>query len=145
MLYLTLSIDSGDLRNVVRTINQLPEDYTGSIEIVLNDFVPIVVCRNLMILSILGTVADVVSTIMSRVLLSWISNDRRKQRSMPSISGTPFSSLGLTRRVSFHTSASPLLLPTSMDLPSSWLLLPPCTPRSPPIPPKFSLSNSVRL
>ncbi len=70
MLYLTLSIDSGDLRNVVRTINQLPEDYTGSIEIVLNDFVPIVVCRNLMILSILGTVADVVSTIMSRVLLS---------------------------------------------------------------------------
>lgn len=70
MLYLTLFIDSGDLRNVVRTINQLPEDYTGSIEIVLNDFVPIVVCRNLMILSILGTVVDVVSTIMSRVLLS---------------------------------------------------------------------------
>ncbi|KAK0445948.1 hypothetical protein EV421DRAFT_1734578 [Armillaria borealis] len=50
---------SGDLRNVVRTINQLPEDYTGTTEIVLNDFNPIVVCRNLMILSILGTIGDV--------------------------------------------------------------------------------------
>ncbi|KAK0224510.1 hypothetical protein EDD85DRAFT_243310 [Armillaria nabsnona] len=52
-------IASGDLRNVVRTINELPEDYSGSIKIVLNDHNPMVVCRNLMILSILGIISDV--------------------------------------------------------------------------------------
>ncbi|KAK0202285.1 hypothetical protein DFS33DRAFT_882083 [Desarmillaria ectypa] len=52
-------IASGDLRNVVRTINKLPEDYSGSIKIVLNDHNPIVACRNLIILSILGIIADV--------------------------------------------------------------------------------------
>ncbi|KAG7443862.1 uncharacterized protein BT62DRAFT_934454 [Guyanagaster necrorhizus] len=52
-------VASGDLRNVVRTVNKLPEDYSGSIKIVLNDHNPMVVCRNLMILSILGIIADV--------------------------------------------------------------------------------------
>ncbi|KAK0437608.1 uncharacterized protein EV420DRAFT_1587760 [Desarmillaria tabescens] len=52
-------IASGDLRNVVRTINELPEDYSGSIKIVLNDKNPMIVCRNLLILSILGVIADV--------------------------------------------------------------------------------------
>ncbi|KAK0452836.1 uncharacterized protein EV420DRAFT_1558595 [Desarmillaria tabescens] len=52
-------IASGDLRNVVRTINELPGDYAGTIKIVLNDFNPIVVSRNLMILSILGIIEDV--------------------------------------------------------------------------------------
>ncbi|KAK0202289.1 hypothetical protein DFS33DRAFT_1434619 [Desarmillaria ectypa] len=50
---------SGDFRNVIRTINELPEDYAGTIKIVLNDFNPIVVCRNFIILSILGIVEDV--------------------------------------------------------------------------------------
>ncbi|PBK64333.1 hypothetical protein ARMSODRAFT_918507, partial [Armillaria solidipes] len=52
-------VASGDLRNMVRTINKLPGDYTGTIKIVLNDFNPIVVCRNIMILSILGIVEDI--------------------------------------------------------------------------------------
>ncbi|PBK87152.1 hypothetical protein ARMGADRAFT_939469 [Armillaria gallica] len=52
-------VASGDLRNMVRTINKLPRDYNGTIKIVLNDFNPIVVCRNLMILSILGIVEDI--------------------------------------------------------------------------------------
>lgn len=52
-------IASGDLRNVVTTINELPESYSGSIKIVLNDHNPMVVCRNLMILSILGIISDV--------------------------------------------------------------------------------------
>ncbi|SJL18689.1 uncharacterized protein ARMOST_22288 [Armillaria ostoyae] len=50
---------SGDLRNVVRTVNELPEGFSGSIKIVLNDHNPMVVCRNLMILSILGIISDV--------------------------------------------------------------------------------------
>ncbi|KAK0188295.1 hypothetical protein F5146DRAFT_1002396 [Armillaria mellea] len=54
-----LTIASGDLRNVVTTINELPESYSGSIRIVLNDHNPMVVCRNLMILSILGIISDV--------------------------------------------------------------------------------------
>ncbi|KAK0466665.1 hypothetical protein IW261DRAFT_1346445 [Armillaria novae-zelandiae] len=52
-------VASGDLRNMVRTINELPGDYSGTIKIVLNDFNPIVVCRNLMTLSILGIIEDV--------------------------------------------------------------------------------------
>ncbi len=59
-MYLISPIASGDLRNMVRTINKLPGDYNGTIKIVLNDFNPIVVCRNLMILSILGIVEDIV-------------------------------------------------------------------------------------
>ncbi|KAK0475690.1 hypothetical protein EDD18DRAFT_1265999, partial [Armillaria luteobubalina] len=54
-----LGFPSGDLRNMVRTINGLPGDYSGTIKIVLNDFSPVVVCRNLMMLSILGIVEDV--------------------------------------------------------------------------------------
>ncbi|KAK0209659.1 hypothetical protein IW262DRAFT_1416458 [Armillaria fumosa] len=55
----TAFIASGDLRNAVRTVNELPEDYSGSIKIVLNDHNPMVVCRNLMILSILGIISDI--------------------------------------------------------------------------------------
>ncbi|KAK0448399.1 uncharacterized protein EV420DRAFT_1275660 [Desarmillaria tabescens] len=49
---------TGDLCNVIRTINGLPENYSGTIEIVLNDINPIAVCRNLIILSILGVIED---------------------------------------------------------------------------------------
>lgn len=52
-------VASGDLRNMVRAINKLPRDYSGTIKIVLNDLNPIVVCRNLMILSMLGIVEDI--------------------------------------------------------------------------------------
>ncbi|PBK59038.1 hypothetical protein ARMSODRAFT_899806 [Armillaria solidipes] len=49
----------GDLRNVVRTINRLPKNYSRKIKIVLNNKNPMVVCRNLIILSILGIMPDV--------------------------------------------------------------------------------------
>ncbi|KAK0482797.1 hypothetical protein IW261DRAFT_1469714 [Armillaria novae-zelandiae] len=52
-------IACGDLRNVVKTINGLPDDYSGTIKIVLNDVNPMAVCRNLIILSILGIIKDV--------------------------------------------------------------------------------------
>lgn len=52
-------VASGDLRNVVKTVNELPEDYSGTIKVVLNDLNTIVVCRNIMILAILGTIPDI--------------------------------------------------------------------------------------
>ncbi len=61
MRYLILSLACGDLRNVVKTINGLPENYSGTIKIVLNDKNPMAVCRNLLILSMLGIIEDVVS------------------------------------------------------------------------------------
>ncbi len=61
MRKIILSLACGDLRNVVRTINGLPENYSGTIKIVLNDMNPMAVCRNLIILSILGIIEDVVS------------------------------------------------------------------------------------
>lgn len=51
-------IASGDLRNVVRTINELPDNYSGHVTIVLNDRQPMIVARNLLILTILGTISD---------------------------------------------------------------------------------------
>ena len=52
---------SGDLRNVVRSVNALPEDYAGHLDIIINDKNPLVVLRNVIILMILGFVEDVVS------------------------------------------------------------------------------------
>ncbi|TFY58925.1 hypothetical protein EVG20_g7975 [Dentipellis fragilis] len=49
---------SGDLRNVVKTVNELPADYSGQLDILLNDLDPYVVVRNLTILLILGQVPD---------------------------------------------------------------------------------------
>ncbi|KAG0697937.1 hypothetical protein DFH29DRAFT_944009 [Suillus ampliporus] len=51
-------VASGDLRHVVRTINALPEDYSGHLRVLLNDFCSPVVARNIVILLILGTVPD---------------------------------------------------------------------------------------
>ncbi|KAK0490418.1 hypothetical protein IW261DRAFT_1432010 [Armillaria novae-zelandiae] len=45
-------IASGDLRNVVRTVNELPENYAGTLKIVLNDKNCRIVSRNLIILTI---------------------------------------------------------------------------------------------
>ncbi|KAI0315993.1 hypothetical protein OF83DRAFT_1245784 [Amylostereum chailletii] len=49
---------SGDLRNVIRTVNVLPDDYTGQMTVVLNDRNPFVSIRNVLILSILGSMRD---------------------------------------------------------------------------------------
>ncbi|KIM76000.1 hypothetical protein PILCRDRAFT_78276 [Piloderma croceum F 1598] len=51
-------VASGDLRNVVRTINELPSDYSGHLTILLNDREPLVVIRNILLLIILGTIED---------------------------------------------------------------------------------------
>lgn len=47
-------LDSGDLRNVVKTINTLPESYTGKVEVLVNDSDPFVATRNLAQLLVLG-------------------------------------------------------------------------------------------
>ncbi|KAG8929397.1 hypothetical protein FRC01_004405 [Tulasnella sp. 417] len=44
---------SGDLNNVIKTINGLPLDYTGRCTLVINDFHPQVAIRNVMILCML--------------------------------------------------------------------------------------------
>ncbi|THU96978.1 hypothetical protein K435DRAFT_722257 [Dendrothele bispora CBS 962.96] len=49
----------GDLRNIIRTVNELPENYRGSLNLIINDNDPMVVCRNLLILTILGSIPDV--------------------------------------------------------------------------------------
>ncbi|OJA14611.1 hypothetical protein AZE42_07967 [Rhizopogon vesiculosus] len=51
-------VASGDLRHVVQTINSLPDDYSGHLEVLINDVTLPVVARNMAILLILGTVSD---------------------------------------------------------------------------------------
>ncbi|KZT23891.1 hypothetical protein NEOLEDRAFT_1068587 [Neolentinus lepideus HHB14362 ss-1] len=51
-------VASGDLRNVVRTVNALPDDYSGRLTIVLNDRDHVVVMRNLALICTLGTIED---------------------------------------------------------------------------------------
>ena len=52
-----LATVSCDLRNVVRTINELPDNYSGQIDILLNDK-PIVTARNMAILIVLALSRD---------------------------------------------------------------------------------------
>ncbi|KAF8891944.1 hypothetical protein CPB84DRAFT_1368633 [Gymnopilus junonius] len=52
-------VASGDLRNVVRTVNELPSDFSGELTVLLNDREPMIVLRNILLLMILGTVEDV--------------------------------------------------------------------------------------
>ena len=52
------SLASGDLRNVLRTINGLPLDHSGKLSVVMNDRAPTVTLRNILLLQILGTVPD---------------------------------------------------------------------------------------
>jgi len=52
------SAASGDLRHVVETINSLPDDYSGHLQVLINDVTLPVVARNIAILLILGTVSD---------------------------------------------------------------------------------------
>ncbi|KAG9040491.1 hypothetical protein FS837_000559, partial [Tulasnella sp. UAMH 9824] len=44
---------SGDLRNVIKTLNSLPLDYSGRCTLVVNDFHPQVAIRNVILLSML--------------------------------------------------------------------------------------------
>jgi hypothetical protein len=53
-----LFLASGDLGHVVRTINSLPSDYSGNLDILINDCTTAVICRNLVLLLILGTVPN---------------------------------------------------------------------------------------
>jgi hypothetical protein len=48
---LNKSTGSGDIRNIIRTINELPSDYSGQISILLNDQEPTVLFRNITLLS----------------------------------------------------------------------------------------------
>ncbi|KAF8137397.1 hypothetical protein EV363DRAFT_661527 [Boletus edulis] len=51
-------VASGDLRNVIRTVNALGSDYTGRLQILLNDTSKTVVSRNIVLLLILGMMAN---------------------------------------------------------------------------------------
>lgn len=46
-------VASGDLRNTIRTVNSLPEGYSGKCRILINDCDSVVACRNALILDIL--------------------------------------------------------------------------------------------
>ncbi|KAG9313498.1 hypothetical protein JVU11DRAFT_5824 [Chiua virens] len=49
---------SGDIRNIVATVNALGVEYSGNLKIILNDLNPFVVARNITLLLILGTIPD---------------------------------------------------------------------------------------
>lgn len=49
---------SGDLRHIVHTINSLPSNYSGNLHILINDGTLRVICRNILLLIILGTISD---------------------------------------------------------------------------------------
>ncbi|EDR06851.1 uncharacterized protein LACBIDRAFT_299776 [Laccaria bicolor S238N-H82] len=51
-------IASGDLRHIARTLNCLPSNYSGNLKILLNDCNMPIVCRNIVILLILGSIVD---------------------------------------------------------------------------------------
>ncbi|KIY66936.1 hypothetical protein CYLTODRAFT_444342 [Cylindrobasidium torrendii FP15055 ss-10] len=64
----------GDLRNVIRTVNELPDDYSGELSIVLNDFNPFIMARNLIILLILTTIETLdTETACEHALHLWYS------------------------------------------------------------------------
>jgi hypothetical protein len=49
---------SGDLHHVMRTINALPSNYSGNLSVMINDLSAPTVCRNIILLLILGTISD---------------------------------------------------------------------------------------
>jgi hypothetical protein len=55
---LNIFLGSCDLRQVVRTINALPSDYSGSLKILINDPIPHAACRNVVLLLMLGAISD---------------------------------------------------------------------------------------
>ncbi|TFK46601.1 hypothetical protein OE88DRAFT_1667202 [Heliocybe sulcata] len=51
-------VASGDFRHVVRSVNALPDDYTGKLTIMLNDRDHVISMRNLALICLLGTIED---------------------------------------------------------------------------------------
>lgn len=48
----------GDMRDIVKTINALPDDFGGKLSMLVNDDDPVVITRLLIILSMLGSAED---------------------------------------------------------------------------------------
>jgi hypothetical protein len=46
------------LRHVIKAANSLPSNYTGKLTVLINDGTMVISCRNLILLSILGTIED---------------------------------------------------------------------------------------
>ncbi|EEB93239.1 hypothetical protein MPER_08134, partial [Moniliophthora perniciosa FA553] len=63
---------SGDLRNLIKTVNSLPEGYSGQLTILLNDRNPLVASRNVLILTFLG-IMDSVDEAAEFALHLWYS------------------------------------------------------------------------
>ena len=55
---LRVLLASGDLRHIVYTINSLPSNFSGNLHILINDGTLPIVCRNILLLLILGTISD---------------------------------------------------------------------------------------
>lgn len=69
---LNVPVEAGDLKNVLHTINSLPDDFSAALDIVINDSKPITACLMLYLLVILGSdVDDTVSVDMA--LHHWLS------------------------------------------------------------------------
>ncbi|RXW23560.1 hypothetical protein EST38_g2287 [Candolleomyces aberdarensis] len=51
-------IASGDLRDVIKTVNALPENYSGELTVLINDGNMHLACRNLILLLVLGSMDD---------------------------------------------------------------------------------------
>lgn len=49
---------SGDIANLVKTVNSLPDDYSGNLTVLLNDWSPFIAGRNFLLLLLLGTIPD---------------------------------------------------------------------------------------
>ncbi|KAF8891945.1 hypothetical protein CPB84DRAFT_1783894 [Gymnopilus junonius] len=52
-------VASGDLKNVLRTVNELPSDFSGELTVLVNDHDPIVALRNVLLLMILGNIENI--------------------------------------------------------------------------------------
>jgi Domain of unknown function (DUF4470) len=52
------SIASGDLRHIVKTVNGLPDGFSGKLNVVINDHNPVTVCRNITLLLILANAPE---------------------------------------------------------------------------------------
>lgn len=69
---MTFFTASGDLRHFMKTVNELPEDYNGSLRVILNDKQPVICLRNLMLLITLAK-ADSIPKAAEIALHLWYS------------------------------------------------------------------------
>ncbi len=82
LVYVALisALASGDIRNLIETVNGLPKHYQGKCDILLNDIDPIVVNRNLIILFALlgsGPSMDEAAELATHLMYSAASSCRR--------------------------------------------------------------------